>query len=481
MKWGFAAVAVAAIVLSSCTVGPKYKTPSVAMPPAYQEAPPASFQGGKGWTQAHPDDSLIRGKWWELFGDPQLNALEDQVDPANQTLKVAAANYQQARANVRFNRSALYPTVGTSPSINNERLSSNRPYAVSKYGTTGDFVLPIDMNYEVDLWGRIRRAIEAAKQQAQASAADLETIKLSLHAELAIDYYEARSADEQKRILDDTLVAYTKALDLTRNRFLGGIAARAEVAQAQTQLDTTQAQDIDVGVARTQFEHAIAVLLGKPPESFSLPPMPLLEAQTPPAVPIGVPSLLLQRRPDIAMAERQMAAANEEIGIARAAFFPQLVLNATGGLEASNISNWFNWPSRFWAVGPQMLETIFDAGRRRAESESAQAGYDATVANYRQITLNAFEQVEDNLSALRILEQEAAKQHEATVAAEESVQLSTNRYKGGLVTYLEVITAQSIALSNQRTEADLIRRRMEGSVLLIKALGGGWDRSKLPT
>ncbi|MGC2659751.1 MAG: efflux transporter outer membrane subunit [Bryobacteraceae bacterium] len=481
MKRAVIPIALASIVLTSCTVGPKYNAPPAPSPSAYKETPPASYQSANGWTPAHPEDSALRGKWWELFGDSDLNALEDQVDPANQTLKVAAANYQQARANIRYSSSALYPTVGTAPSIASEHLSANQPYRYPGRDTAANFVLPVDMSYEVDLWGRIRRAIEAAKEQAQASAADLETVKLSLHAELAIDYFDARSLDEQKRILDDTLVAYTKALELTRNRFTGGIASKAEVAQAQTQLDTVQAQDIDVGVSRTQYEHAIAVLIGKAPEDFSLASKPLPESQSPPIVPVGVPSQLLQRRPDIATAERQVAVANQEIGIARAAFFPQLLLSATGGLQGSNIANWFNWPSRFWAVGPQLAETIFDGGRRRAEVESAQAGYDDTVGNYRQTTLNAFEQVEDNLSALRILEQESAKQHEATLSAEESVQLSTNRYKGGLVTYLEVITAQSIALTNQRTEADLIRRRMEASVLLIKALGGGWDRSKLPS
>jgi NodT family efflux transporter outer membrane factor (OMF) lipoprotein len=273
-------------------------------------------------------------------------------------------------------------------------------------------------------------------------------------------------------------VAYQKALQLTKNRFEGGLSSKAEVAQAQTQLNTTEAQDIDVALARAQYEHAIAVLVGKPPEGFKLPVMP--RRQTPPPIPVGVPSQLLERRPDIAAAERRMAAANEQIGIAQTAFFPQLLISASGGFEGSSIINWFTWPSRFWAVGPQMLETVFDAGRRRAQVESAEAAYDADIATYRQTALAAFQEVEDNLSTLRILEGELAKQHEATAAAQSSLELALNRYKGGLVTYLEVITAQSIALTNERTEVDLVRRRMGASVVLIKALGGGWDVSKLP-
>jgi NodT family efflux transporter outer membrane factor (OMF) lipoprotein len=445
--------------------------------PAYSEQPPASFQGANGWKPAQPSDAVLRGKWWELFGDPQLNALEEQVDPANQTLKIAEANFRQARAAIELNRSFLYPTITAAPQINAEHTSGNRPTGFRAI-TAGDFVLPLDLSYEVDLWGRIRRTVASAREQFQASAADLENVRLSLHAEVGTDYFEAHSLDAQKRLLDDTVVAYRRALQLTKNRFEGGVASKAEVAQAQTQLNTTEAQDIDVTAARAQFEHAIAVLVGKPPEEFKLLVMPL--RQTPPPIPIGVPSQLLERRPDIAAAERRMAAANEQIGIAQTAFFPQLLISASDGFEGSSLINWFNWPSRFWAVGPQMLETVFDAGRRRAQVETAEAAYDADVATYRQTALSAFQEVEDNLSSLRILELELAKQHEATASAEYSLELSLNRYKGGLVTYLEVITAQSIALTNERTEVDLLRRRMDASVLLIKALGGGWDVSKLP-
>lgn len=465
------------VLLASCTVGPKYTQPSVPAAPAYTEQPPASYKGANGWTTAQPGDTLIRGKWWELFGDPQLNALEEQVEPANQTLKVAEANFRQARASIKFNRSFLYPTVSAGPSISRNRVSGNNPTGIPG-NAYADFDLPISVSYDADLWGRVRRSITASREQFQASAADLENVKLELETELAVDYFEARSLDAQKQLFDDTVVAYTKALQLTQNRFNGGVASKAEVAQAQTQLNQTQAQNIDLGVARAQFQHAIAVLTGKVPESYELPVMPL--KRQPPEIPVGLPSQLLERRPDIAAAERQVAAANEQIGIARSAFFPDLVISATGGLQAGSIINWFTWPSRYWAVGPQVLQTVFDAGRRRAQLETAEAGYDATVATYRQTALTAFQEVEDNLSSLRILEQESDKQQEATAAAENSLQLSLNRYKGGLVTYLEVITAQSIALSNERTGVDLLRRRMDASVQLIKALGGGWNTSKLP-
>jgi NodT family efflux transporter outer membrane factor (OMF) lipoprotein len=390
---------------------------------------------------------------------------------------VAEANFRQARAAIKLNRSALFPTITAGAQITSNRVSTYNPTGVrgNQYAV---FALPVDATWDADFWGRIRKSIATAREQFQASAADLQNVKLQLEAELAVDYFEARSLDAQKQLLDDTVIAYEKALQLTQNRYSGGVASRAEVAQAQTQLDQTQAQDIDLGVARAQFGHATAVLLGKNPEEFRLPPG--VWNQAPPAVPLGVPAQLLQRRPDIAAAERQVAAANEQIGIAKTAFFPDLVISATGGFQAGSIVNWFAWPSRFWGGGPQLAETVFDFGRRRAQVESTEAGYDATVANYRQTVLTAFQEVEDNLAALRILEQESAKQQEATAAAESSLELAMNRYKGGLVTYLEVITAQSIALANERTEVDLLRRRMDATVLLIKALGGGWDASQLP-
>lgn len=467
-KAGLAAIGMT-LCLASCTVGPKYTKPAVPAAPAYQEL--------DGWKTAQPSSGELRGNWWEIFHDLRLSALEEQVAPANQTLKAAYANFIAARANIKFNRAGLYPMIGASPGIAGNRTSSNAPVGLpgNRYG---EFTFPFDLSYEVDLWGRIHREIASTREQYQASAADLASVTLELQAELATDYFEARSLDAQKQLLDDTVAAYQKALQLTKNRYQGGIASKVDVAQAQTQLDTAQAEDIDVGVARAEYQHAIAVLTGKTPESFVLPSLPLKE--TPPTVPVGVPSQLLERRPDIAGAERRMASANEQIGIAQSAFFPQLLISATGGFEGSSIVNWFIWPSRFWAVGPQMLETVFDAGRRRAGIEIAKANYDAAVANYRQTVLTAFQQVEDSLSTLRILEQETAKQQQATAAAENSLQLSLNRYKGGIVTYLEVTTAQSIAYSNERALLDLLRRRMDATVELIKALGGGWNVTQLP-
>ncbi len=475
-KVGWAALAFV-LFLSSCTVGPNYTKPKLPAAPSYSEPAPASFDQTPGWKTADPRDALMKGKWWEIYKDADLNTLEEQVGPANQTLQVAAANFRQARTQIQVNRSNLYPTIGTGPSITGNRSSANVPNATKGTGY-GLFTLPVSLSWEADLWGRIRRSVTSARELTQASAGDLANVKLELEAELATDYFEARSLDAQKRLLDDTVVAYTRALQLTQNRYNGGVASKVEVEQAATQLQQTQAADIDLAVARAEYEHAIAVLVGRVPENFHLPLEPL--TQTPPAIPTGVPSELLERRPDIASAERRLAAANEQIGIARAAYFPDLTISAGGGFEGGSIVNWFLWPSRFWAAGPQLSETLYDAGRRRAILEGAEAGYDANLANYRQTSLTAFQEVEDSLSSLRILEQESAKQHEATLSAEASLQLSMNRYKGGLVTYLEVITAQGIALANERTDVDLMRRRIDASVQLVRALGGGWDTSQLP-
>ena len=471
-------LATIAVLLAGCTVGPKYKRPSAPSAPAYSEQPPQSFLESPGWKQAQPAETTLRADWWQLFSMPELNALEAQVDVSNQDLKAAEARFRQARALIQLSRSALYPTISTAPSITTNRLSQHSPIGNTRGADFGQYTLPIDVNYELDAWGRIRRSIAAAKEETQASAGDLETLRLSVHAELAVDYFEMRSIDAEEDLLNRTLAAYQKALDLTENRFNGGLSSRAEVAQARTQLETTRAQVVGLGVQRAAFEHAIATLAGRTPESLSLPPVPLNAA--PPVIPVGVPSQLLERRPDISAAERRMAEANEQIGIAQAAFFPTLLLTATGGFEGNKLVNWLSWPSRFWAVGPSVAEVIFDAGRRRAIVQSAAAGYDETVANYRQATLTAFQEVEDNLAALRVLEQQAAAQRVAIDAARQSLDLSMNRYKGGLVTYLEVITAQTTDLQNEFTEVDIQRRRMDASVLLIKALGGGWDVSRLP-
>jgi NodT family efflux transporter outer membrane factor (OMF) lipoprotein len=477
----FSIVCFIALFLSGCTVGPKYVKPTVPMAPGFKEQPPESFKESDGWKTAQPRDQALRGNWWEIFGDPQLNALEEEVTLSNQDLKVAEARFRQARAMIRFNRSAEFPTISTSPSITNERLSPNQPYFPKSVSpnATGSFTLPFDLSYEVDLWGRVRRTVSASREEAQASAADLQTANLSLHAELAVDYFELRSADDQKQLLDDTVKAYTDALQLTQNRFEGGAAPRSDVAQAKTQLDGAQVQDTDITVTRAQFEHAIATLIGKPPAEFNITPAPQTALQLP-VIPVEVPASLLERRPDISAGERRVAEANDQIGIARAAFFPSLVLGVTGGFTGTSITNWFNWPSRMWAVGPQMSQTIFDAGRRHAVSEGTTANYDGTVASYRQTTLTALQEVEDNLAALCILEKEAQQQREATASAEESLQLFTNRYQGGVDNYLQVITAQTVLLTNQRNDIDIERRRMDASVLLVKAIGGGWDASQLP-
>jgi NodT family efflux transporter outer membrane factor (OMF) lipoprotein len=464
-------IASMAVVLTGCTVGPKYVRPNV------PTAPADTFKEIDGWKPAQPSEQVQRGPWWEMFGDTQLNALEDQLTASNQDLKVAQARFQQARAAVHFNRASQFPTISTAPSITSIRDSANQPYLPTT-STTGDFVLPFDLSYELDVWGRVRRTVAASREEAQATAADLETVSLSLHAELAYDYFELRSADAQQQLLDDTVKAYQESLQLTVNRFEGGAAPKSDVAQAETQLQTTMVQDTDVAVQRAQFEHAIAILIGKPPAAFNIPSSPLHEQ--PPDISAGLPSQLLERRPDIAAAERRVAEANEQIGIARAAYFPTIILSATGGFEGDSVTNWFTWPSRFWAVGPTALETLFDAGRRHATSQGALANYDATVAGYRQTTLSALQQVEDNLAALRVLEQEAKQQQTATASSQESLQLFTDRYIGGADPYLQVLTAQTIALQNERNDVDILRRRMDASVLLIKALGGGWNVSQLP-
>ena len=463
--------AFAIILLAGCTVGPKYVRPSV------PTAPEDSFKESKGWKTAQPSDQTLRGDWWEIFGDPQLNKLESELTVSNQNLKVANARFVEARAMVHFNRASEFPTISTNPGIESLRNSANAPYLPST-STTGDFSLPFDLSYELDLWGRVRRTVSASREEAQASAGDLESVSLSLHAELAFDYFQLRSADAQKKLLDDTVKTYQDALQLTTNRFEGGAAPKSDVAQAKTQLQTTMVQDTDVAVQRAQYEHAIAVLLGKPPAAFSLPMSPL--DLTPPDISAGLPSQLLERRPDIAAAERRVAEANDQIGIARAAYFPTVTLGATAGLEGNSIADWFTWPSRFWAVGPSMGETLFDGGRRHATAQSARANYDAAVATYRETTLTAFQQVEDNLAALRVLEQEAQQQHQATASAQESLQIFKNRYVGGADPYLDVLTAQTIDLQNERNDVDILRRRMDASVLLIKALGGGWTVSELP-
>jgi NodT family efflux transporter outer membrane factor (OMF) lipoprotein len=464
-------IAIAAMQLTGCVVGPKYHQPVVQAPPAYKEI--------GDWKPAQPNDQSLGGSWWTIFQDQQLNALEEQVNVSNQNLKAAAAQYQQARAVLRYYRADYYPTVTAGPSATRSRISANAPTSSILRGTTyNDFVLPFDVSYQADVWGRVRKNVESYREQAQASAADLATVNLSMHADLAVDYFQARSLDAEEQLLNSTVTEYEQALDLNESRFQGGIASEVDVEQAKTQLQTTRAEAIDVGVLRAQYEHAVAILIGKPPAEFSLPPLPL--TAPPPHIPIGLPSELLERRPDIAASERRVASANAQIGVAKSAYYPLINLGAAGGFESSAITTLINGPSGLWSIGLSAAETVFDAGRRRSLNGQAHAAYDYQVAAYRQNVLTGFQEVEDNLAAVRILENEAKVQDEAVAAAQRSLDLSTTRYKGGVTSYLEVITAQSAALSDEVTAVNILGRRMANTVLLIQALGGGWDRSSLP-
>ncbi len=471
---------VAALVLSGCMVGPKYVKPTVPMAPDYKEAENPACKESGAWQAAKPGDTLPRGAWWTVFNDAQLNELEPQIATSNQSLKAAAARLIEARAQIRYNHSFLYPTIGASPSVVGERYSNARPYFTAPLGNNGtaDLQLPLDLNYEIDLWGRIRRTVNASKEEAQASAADLQTALLSLQAELAVDYFEARANDAQEKLLLDTVKSYEEAYRITNNRFQGGVAGESDVDQAKTLLEDARVQASDVNIVRAQYEHAIAVLLGMPPASFTLALKPL--DAVPPPIPVGLPSELLERRPDIAAAERRVNEANERIGIARAAYFPTLNIAAFAGFESTAISTLVNGSNYIWGVGPTLSQTFFDAGRRGALSQQAIAGYDETTANYRQTTLTAFQQVEDNLAVLNTLTLEAKQQHSATVAAQAAVKIFNNRYVGGIDTYLQVVTAQTTALQNERNDIDIQRRKMDASVLLIKALGGGWTTAQLP-
>jgi NodT family efflux transporter outer membrane factor (OMF) lipoprotein len=465
-------LAIAAFQLSGCTVGPNYRRPAAEVPATYKEV--------GDWKPAQPNDQSLSGNWWEIFQDPQLNALEAQVNVSNQNLKAAEAQYTQARATLRYFRADYFPTVTVNPSATRNQFSANRqPHSAQFSGVTfTDLQIPFELSYQVDLWGRVRRTVESYRDQAQASAADLAAVNLSMHAQLALFYFQARMLDAEEQLLNSTVTQYEQALALIQSRFAGGIASDLEVQQAQTQLETTRAQAIDVGVARAQFEHAVAILIGKPPASFSLAPLPL--TMPPPAIPVGLPSELLERRPDIAAAERRMAAANAQIGVAKAAYYPNVNLGATGGFESGAITTLLSGPSVLWSAGPSALFTVFDVGRRRAASDQAIAAYDQTVANYRETVLTGFQQVEDNVAALRILEHEAQVQQKAVDAAQKYLELANTRYQGGVTSYLEVTTAQSAALSNEVTAVNILGRRMVDAVGLIQALGGGWDPSELP-
>jgi len=463
--------AMAVLQFCGCTVGPKYQRPAAPVPPAYKEV--------GNWKQAQPNEQSLGGNWWEIFQDPQLNALEAQVSVSNQNLKAAEAQYTQARAVVRYNRAAYFPTIDGGATATRNRISNHRPASVVANGITyNDFQIPLQLSYEVDVWGRVRRTVESYREQAQASGADLATVNLSMHAQLALDYFQARTLDAEEQLLNSTVNQYEQALALIQSRFAGGIASDLEVQQAETQLETTRAQAIDVGVARAQYEHAVAILIGKPPADFSLPALPL--TATPPPIPAGLPSELLERRPDIAAAERRMASANAQIGVAKAAYYPTISLGVTGGFESGVITTLISGPSILWSAGGSAVMPLFDAGRRRANVDQAIAAYDQTVANYRETVLTGFQQVEDNVAALRILENEARVQERAVVAAQKYLELAITRYKGGVTSYLEVTTAQSAALTDELAAVNILGRRMVDAVTLVQALGGGWNSSELP-
>ncbi len=455
---------IAAFQLTGCTVGPKYQRPAAEVPPVYKEV--------GDWKPAQPNDQNLGSNWWEVFQDPQLNALEAQVNVSNQNLKAAEAQYTQARAILRYHRADYFPTVTADPVAARTKTSGNRqPHSPTFNGITyNDYQIPFELSYQIDVWGRVRRTVESYREQAQASAADLATVNLSMHSQLALFYFQARMLDAEEHLLNSTVTQYEQALELIQSRFAGGIASDVEVQQAETQLETTRAQAIDIAVARSQYEHAVAVLIGKPPASFSLAPLPL--TMPPPPIPVGLPSELLERRPDIAAAERLMASANAQIGVAKSAYYPLVNLAAVGGFESGSPTTLLSGPSILWSAGPSALFTIFDIGRRRAASDA--------VANYRQTVLTGFQQVEDNVAALRILEHEAQVQDKAVAAAQKYLELAITRYKGGVTSYLEVTTAQSAALSDELTSVNILGRRMVDAVTLVQALGGGWNSSNLP-
>jgi NodT family efflux transporter outer membrane factor (OMF) lipoprotein len=472
-----AVLMVALIFLSGCNLAHRYQRASVEIPPAYKEM--------EGWKTAQPQDDALRGKWWERFNDPQLNTLEEKVNVSNQNIASAAASFLAARALVKEARSQLFPTVSTNPSITVQRPSSSTGSSTgagsgsSSKGTFTDYTLPFDATWQPDLFGRIRNTVRSAAYGAQASAADLENTRLTVQSEVAADYFQLRGQDALKELLDSTVVAYQESLNLTRALYDTGIDSEEAVSQAETQLEATKAQDDNLGIQRAEFEHAIAMLTGQPASTFSIP-MQALNA-SPPAIPFGVPSQLLERRPDIAAAERLVAQANAQIGIARAAYFPTVTLSATAGLESTSFASWFTWPSRFFSLGPAAAETLFDAGLRRATVLQFRAQYDGTVANYREAVLTAFQQVEDNLASLRILSVEIQHQDAAVNSAEKNLALATDRYKLGIDPYLNVITAQTSLLSNQETAVNLRIQQMTATTGLIEALGGGWDSSQLPS
>lgn len=471
-RYSVVALAVS-IALAACSLEPRYREPAVA--PA-----PASYREAGEWKPAQPADTQARGPWWTVFGDPDLDDLESRVTASNQDLKAAVARLEQARAAVRESSADLLPSVTASAEGTRERTSLNSPqFSSSKPATQNNFVLQADVSYELDVFGRIRSSVHAAKASAQASAADVAALDLSLHAELAIDYLTLRSQDARQVLLDRTVVQYERALQLNQNLYAGGAVPRADVAQAQAQLETARTQAEDIRLHRAQTEHAIAVLISEQASRFHVEPRPLPSDVGPPAMELGLPSALLERRPDVAAAERRVAAANANIGVARSAYFPVFSLSAIAGLESTSTATWFTAPSRLWALGPATLLTVFDGGRRRAHTDAARAAYDEQVADYRQTVTVAYQEVEDALAALRQLARESGSQAAAVEATRVQLQQANYRYQAGAVTYIEVVIAENASLAAQLSAADIQLRRLSASVLLVKALGGGWRDTRV--
>jgi NodT family efflux transporter outer membrane factor (OMF) lipoprotein len=474
--------------LSGCVVGPKYHPPAPQAPAAvYKESPTQPQEAGL-WTPAQPADAKLRGKWWEIFNDPELNALEEQLDINNQNIKQYFENFMEARAIVREARSQYFPTLSVAPSFTRSRTSQNLntvPVNTSGTGTAAKqlqstvYSLPLEASWEPDLWGKVRNTVRQAQYAAQVSAADLENERLTEQASLAEFFFEIRGQDQLQKIFDDTVAADQKSYDLTRALYEAGIDDQISVVEAETTLQSAKAGATNVGIARAQFEHAIAVLIGKAASGFSIPVKPMTVA--PPPIPVGVPSELLERRPDVAAAERTMAEANAAIGIAYAAYYPNLTLSAEGGFESSAFHNWLAWPSRFWSVGASIPETIFDAGLRRATVQQYVATYNADLASYRQTVLTAFQQVEDGLAEVRILSKEIEQEQQAVDSARTFLKLEQARYDTGVDPYLDVLIAQTTVLADQQTLNGLQVQQMTYAVALVEALGGGWDRSQLPS
>jgi NodT family efflux transporter outer membrane factor (OMF) lipoprotein len=481
------------LALSGCSVGPQYRTPTVQTPTAYKAPTAQSAYTPEPWQIAQPSDTALPGKWWEVFGDSDLNALEERINVSNQNVAASAASFVAARALVKQARAQYYPNVSANPSITDSRpspaqfggikvggsssssSSSSQSFSVASYGS---YSLPFDASWQPDFWGRIRNTVDANALAAQASAADLENVRLTIEAEVAADYFELRAQDALKEVFDQTVSQYRDSLDLTQIQFRAGIASDEAVAQAETQLNTTLAGDTDLGILRSQFENALATLVGEPSSTFTVAIRPL--GGNLPTVPFALPAQLLERRPDVAEQERLVAAANARVGIARAAYYPNVTLSASAGLGSTSIVDWFTWPSRFWSVGPQLAQTLYDGGLRRGTLQQSQALYDQSVANYRETVLNAFQQVEDNLAALRILATEIQQQEAAISSAQRNLQVANDRYRAGIDPYLNVITAQTTLLGSQQAAVALRREQVTDTVQLIEALGGGWDAAQLP-